>query len=94
MKKPILVTTKHRGVFYGSMADDSKLPASVRLTGCRNIIYWSADVGGFLGLAADGPTAGCRVGAEADVTIYNVTSVSRVTPQAAKAFAAHPAYKQ
>ena len=81
--KPVLVTTEKRGVFFGYVADASALPASIRLTRCRNCVYWSADVRGFVGLAANGPSNGCRIGhASAETTLYGITSVSAVSPDA------------
>lgn len=87
MNKAVLVTTAHRGVFFGHVKDDSKSPTEITLTGARNCIYWSADVGGFLGLATKGPTKDCRIGATVQVlTLYNVTSVAQVDGAAIKAW--------
>lgn len=82
-EKAVLVTTEFRGVFFGYVKDDKKLPAEITLTGVRNCIYWSADVGGFLGLAANGPTSGCKISKRAsELTVYKVTSVSPVDESA------------
>jgi hypothetical protein len=59
---PVLVTTEFRGVFFGYVKSKVKAPAEITLTGARNCIYWSKDVGGFLGLAAKGPSKECRIG--------------------------------
>lgn len=84
-EKAVLVTTEFRGVFFGYVKDDKKLPEQVTLTKVRNCIYWSADVGGFLGLASNGPTSSCKIGAEVpEVTLWKVTSVTPVTEEAAK----------
>lgn len=81
----VLVTTEFRGVFFGYVVNDAKLPEQITLSKVRNCIYWSADVGGFLGLAATGPSDGCRLGAEVpEVTLWKVTSVTPVTAQAVK----------
>jgi len=79
--RPVIVTTAHRGVFFGYTADgDGEI---VKLSRARNCLYWSADVKGFMGLAATGPSASCRVGPAADIQLRNVTAVLEVTPEAA-----------
>lgn len=83
--KAVLATTEFRGVFFGHVKDDKHLPDKITLTDVKNCIYWSADVGGFLGLAANGPTSGCRIGTKVpEVTLYKITSVTPVTDEAAK----------
>jgi len=80
MERPVLVTTSYRGVFFGYAEDTTG--ETIALKRARNCIYWSADVKGFLGLAATGPTNSCRIGPAADVTLRGITSVSEVTPEA------------
>lgn len=81
--KAVIVTTEFRGVFFGYIKNDKKLPEEITLTGVRNCIYWSANCGGFLGLAANGPNKDCRVGQRVpEVTVYKVTSVTPVEPAA------------
>jgi hypothetical protein len=81
-KQAVLVTTIHKGVFFGYMSGDVKND-SVTITNARNCIYWSNDVKGFLGLAATGPSSSCRVGPMVpSLKLLGVTSVSEVTPQA------------
>lgn len=85
MKKAVLVTTEFRGVFFGYVKDESRLPEKITLTKVRNCIYWSADVGGFLGLASSGPTKECRIGAEVpEITLWRITSVTPVSKTAEK----------
>lgn len=87
-EKAVLVTTEFRGVFFGYVKDDKKLPEQVTLTKVRNCIYWSSDVGGFLGLAASGPSKDCRIGTEVpEVTLWKVTSVTPVSDEAAQKWA-------
>ncbi len=82
--KKVLVTTEFRGVFCGTVADDSNLPNEITLTGARNCIYWASSVGGFLGLASHGPNDDCRIGSRVDeLTLYKITSVTPVTDEAA-----------
>lgn len=81
----VVVTTKHRGVFYGELASDVT-PESVTLKGCRNCLRWG-DAKGFLGLAAFGPGPGHRVGPAApSIVLYDITSVIECTPDAVKAW--------
>lgn len=86
--RPVLVTTAHRGVFFG-YADETK-GETINLKRARNCVYWSQDVKGFLGLAASGPTKGCRIGPPADIELRAITCVAEVTPDAVKAWEAQP----
>jgi hypothetical protein len=87
-ERPVVVTTAHRGVFFGYATDTSG--ETIKLARARCCLYWSRDVKGFIGLAATGPTASCRVGPAADIEVRNITSVSDVTPEAAKKWEAAP----
>ena len=83
-ERPVIVTTAHRGVFFGfATATDGE---TISLKRARLCIYWSADVRGFMGLAATGPTKGCRIGPAADVTLRNITAVLEVSPAAVTAW--------
>ena len=86
---PVLVTTAHRGVFFGYTTDPDA--ENITLTRARNCIYWSSDVKGFLGLVTTGPTSGCRIGPAApSLTLRNVTCVADVAPAAVTAWEAAP----
>lgn len=87
-QSPVLVTTAHRGVFFGWLPNDHNEDAkTLVLNDCRNAIHWSGSKG-FLGLAAHGPESGSRVGATAPrVRLHDVTSVTECTPEAAKKWA-------
>lgn len=78
--RPVLVTTKHRGVFFGYATNTTG--ETITLTRARLCVYWSSDVRGFMGLAANGPTSGCRIGPAADIEVRDITSVTTVTPAA------------
>jgi hypothetical protein len=83
--KAVLVTTEYRGVFFGHVKDDKNLPDKIKLTNVRNCIYWSSDVGGFLGLASAGPSSSCKIGAEVpELTLWKITSVAPVSAEAEK----------
>lgn len=88
--RPVLVTTEHRGVFFGYADPGDTEKTTIALKRARNCVYWSADVKGFLGLASKGPTSGCRVGPAADITLHAVTCVAEVQPEAVKAWEEGP----
>lgn len=84
----VLVTTAHRGVFFGYAENvDGE---TIALKRARLCIYWSKDVKGFMGLASTGPSASCRIGPAADITLRAITAVAEVTPEAVKAWEAAP----
>lgn len=88
--KPVLVTTAHRGVFFGYSDDPDALLAAGQgtLKRARNCIYWPIENHGFMGLAADGPKKGARVGPAADIRLRDIVSVSDCTPTAVDAWEA------
>lgn len=79
-ERAVLVTTKHRGVFFGYASETNGNTIALRRG--RNCVYWSSDVRGFMGLASHGPTKACRVGPPADIELRDVTSVVTVTDEA------------
>jgi len=89
--KPVLVTTAHRGVFYGRLAPgQDENDRTLVLEGCRNVIYWSGTAG-FLGLAARGPEDGSTIGATAErVHLHDITSVTDCSAEAADRFESWP----
>ena len=88
IEKPVLVTTAHRGVFFGYAKDTEG--EAIKLRNGRNVIYWGASLKGFLGLAAMGPDSSCRIGPAANIQLRNITSVSDVTPGAVVKFESAP----
>ena len=84
----VVVTTEHRGVFFG-YADkiDGEI---IKLRAARNCVYWSAEIRGFMGLAATGPSKNCKVGPAADISLRKITSVMECTPEAAAAWESAP----
>lgn len=87
--RPVLVTTEHRGVFFGY--EESRKGNTITLRNARCCIRWSSTVKGFLGLAATGPDASCRIGPAApQIELLKVTSVSAVSDDAVKAWEAAP----
>lgn len=79
-ERPVLVTTAHRGVFFGYATDTSG--ETIKLRAGRCCLYWPRAQKGFIGLAKDGPIDGSRVGPAADIELRNITSVSNCTPEA------------
>ena len=86
--RPVLVTTAHRGVFFGYAAKTDG--ETIALKAARLCLYWSADVKGFMGLASTGPTALCRIGPAADISLRNITAVLAVTDVARAAWEGAP----
>ena len=85
----VVVTTKHRGVFFGELDKDNG--AVVKLRQARNCVYWEASTHGFLGLAASGPGEGCRIGPAApSLTVRGVTAVAECSQEAVEAWEAEP----
>jgi hypothetical protein len=87
-ERAVLITTAHRGVFFGYAQDTDG--ETIKLRAARCCVYWSADVKGFLGLASLGPSANCRIGPPADLTLRNITAVAEVTSDAAAKWEAAP----
>ncbi len=87
----VLVTTQHRGVFFGELIGEPS-KERVLLRHARNVVYWDAATKGFLGLAAEGPTKGCRIGKPAgdQSTVFDITGVWACTPEAVQRFEAAP----
>ena len=86
--RAVVVTTAHRGVFFGYATDTDG--AQIVLTRARLCVYWSSNVKGFMGLASGGPTASCKIGPAADITLRSITAVIEATPNAVKAWEAAP----
>ncbi len=90
-KKAVLITTEHRGVFFGYVEDASKLPAEITLSDARMIVYWDSATKGVLGLASAGATKDCKIGLKVPkFTAWKITSVSECTPEAVKSIEAAP----
>ena len=76
VERPVVVTTAHRGVFFGYAKDTSG--ETIKLRAARNCVYWSSDVKGFIGLVASGPTRSCR-------SVQQPTSSCETSPVSANA---------
>lgn len=94
-RAPVIITTQHRGVFFGyveqDVLDDAKPREQVKLHGARNCIFWSRTVGGVLGLASNGPNSECRIGARCPAIMLRwITAIMEVSPQAADRWESAP----
>ena len=85
--KPILVTTKHRGVFAGLVPNDQDMDArTMALEEARMAIYWGT-TGGVAQLAATGPTGKSKIGAAANIpALHDITAVWDIAEEAWKAW--------
>ena len=81
-ERAVVVTTVHKGVFFG-YATKTDGP-TIKLRSARMCVYWSADLRGFMGLAASGPNKSCKIGPAADIELRDITSVVEVSDEAAK----------
>lgn len=87
-ERPVLVTTEYKGVFFGYATEtDGEI---VKLRRARNCLMWTVIERGFMGLAAMGPSKGCRIGPPADIALRGITSVVEVTPVAMQAWESAP----
>jgi hypothetical protein len=84
----VVVTTQHRGVFFGYAVNTDG--AIIKLRAARNCLYWPTENKGFMGLAAMGPVKGARIGPAADIDLRDITSVIRCTPEAVQAWEGAP----
>lgn len=79
-ERAVIVTTEHRGVFFGYATETDG--EQIDLRAARLCVHWSSDMRGFMGLASMGPSASCRIGPPADIQLRKITSVVAVTDAA------------
>lgn len=82
-ERPVIVTTSHRGVFFG-YATDTKGDV-IHLKRARMAIYFGT-TRGVMQLAESGPTGTSKISARADLELRSITAVMEVTEAAAKAW--------
>jgi hypothetical protein len=87
-ERAVLVTTKHRGVFFGYAGDTAG--EIIKLRAARNCLFWPAENKGFLGLANLGPVKDARVGPAADIELRDITCVAECTTAAVQAWESAP----
>ncbi len=89
-KRFVVVTTVHKGVFGGYLTAPNA-DGTLTLTEAQMCVYWSADIGGILGLAAGGPSKSCRISPPVPrLTLTDITSVMDATEGAEKAWKGRP----
>lgn len=88
-RRPVLVTTAHRGVFFGHLVDEVEAGegySTVTLEGARCAIRWSTTKG-FLELVETGPNSNSKIGARAPrIVLRKVTSLADCSEAAAAAW--------
>jgi len=98
-KQAILVTTDHKGIFFGYVDSmDAALMEreetdgdAVTIKDARCCVYWPEECHGFLGLARKGPLPGAKVSPAVDeLIVYSVTSLSPVGGEAAERWEEEP----
>lgn len=88
-----LITTDNtkRGVFMGLIDPEDSEKDIITAEEVRMAVYWPSDVHGVVGLAAKGPTSGCRISPAAKrATLKGVTAVMEVTDEALAAWRKEP----
>jgi len=90
-ERAVLVTTAHRGVFFGYLNGSYKPgDAVIHMRAARNVVYWPTGNRGFLGLAAMGPKDGARIGPPANIELRDITCVAECTADAVTGFERAP----
>lgn len=79
-ERAVVVTTAHRGVFFGYAKETSG--PTIKLRAARNAVYWVTDLRGFMGLASIGPNKACRIGPAADIELRDITAVVECSAEA------------
>lgn len=90
-RRPVVVTTEHRGVFFGFIDPARIRDEQIELERARLCVYWSPAMHGFMGLASMGPDKDCKIGpAVESITLRKITSVIGVSPDALKRWESEP----
>jgi hypothetical protein len=87
-ERAVLVTTAHRGVFFGYATETDG--ATIKLRSARNCIYWPTSQKGFLGLADSGPLDGAKIGPAANIELRDITCVAECSDEAVKRWEVAP----
>jgi hypothetical protein len=92
-ERGVLITTSHRGVFFGYTSEPDSVLISAKslfLRATRNCLFWPSEQKGFEGLAVTGPMAECRIGPAADLFLHDITCIALCTENAIKAWEVAP----
>jgi len=81
----VIVTTPAGGVFFGTLV--SKGPdKNIVLSQARLVLYWPAEIRGYLGLAVYGPLEGVILSPAAPIFEDSYTSIALCTDEAVRRF--------
>jgi hypothetical protein len=88
----LVVTTKHKGVFFGyGPKPNGTVPSVIYLKSARMCVSWSSDIRGVTGLAAVGPSKNCRIGLSIPaVSLVDITSIMECSEDAVAAWEKGP----
>lgn len=92
-KVPVLITTDNtkRGVFMGFIDPKDAEKENFVAEEVRMCVYWSAEVKGVLGLAANGPTKNCKISPAAKrANLKGVTATAELSDEALAAWRKEP----
>lgn len=88
-QKALVVTTEHKGVFFGYGEPSGE--KTIILTNARMCVYWDSSVHGVLGLAGNGPSPNCKITPKVlKITLQGVTSIMECSEAATKAWESEP----
>ena len=88
---PVVVTTEHRGVFFGTIQAAHRDRLTLDLADAQMCVYWAESVRGVMGLAVTGPDDRCKVSRPVpSMTVHKVTAVMEATQEAAAAWRTRP----
>jgi hypothetical protein len=81
--KFVLVTTKEKGVFAGTLKEHDKENETCILKNAKMCVYWNESIKGVLGLANTGPNDECRITPNV-LTLYlnGITSITECSENA------------
>ena len=80
---PVMVTTEHRGVFFGYIEESDVNEDPLTIYEKQMCTYFSHAMRGVFGLSVQGPDDKCRIGPPAKKAILkNITSVVLCTKEA------------
>lgn len=85
--KSILVTTRHRGVWYAEVNGQDLTERTLKdLKNCRMAIYWGT-IKGLQQLCDTGPTSSSKISPATDIAVlHDVTAVFELKPEAISAW--------
>lgn len=90
-EKAVVVTTEYRGIFFGYVIDDKKVPEKIVLKNARMCVSFSSTHRGVMGLSSVGPNDKCKVSfAVPKFTAWKITAVLECSDEAVRGWEAQP----